>query len=245
MQVHDAAALELRHPAEGQPDALLRLPLGPPESAGQVAQHVDGGPPPQLGRTGVLQHGALEVVAVLAEWSANHGVAVIVMLRTRQLAAVHSTWPTGTGMARPAVSGRVDGTEAGGGQGQQDGGPLGHGLVDPLAADQPGPDEVAGIPSVDGGTRRAAALPPGPAGLEEHAVGETAGREDPYPIVARPGDDCAPQANGMAAPAAALALGREVVELPGSEPATHGPEHLPIVGVQVGWFHAGQGGSPV
>jgi hypothetical protein len=148
-------------------------------------------------------------------------------------------------MTRPALSDGVDGTEARGGQGQQDRGPLGHRPVDALAADQPGPDEVAGITPVDGGAGRAPALPPGPARLEEHAVGETTGRKHPYPFVVSPGDHGAPQAEGMAAPTATLALGGEVVELPGPEPATYGPEHLPIVGVQLGWFHAGQGGSRV
>ena len=74
-------------------------------------------------------------------------------------------------MARPTVPGRVDGTETWGGERQQDGGPLGDGVVDALAANQPRSDQVAGIPSVDGGARRAPGLPPGPAGLEEHAVG--------------------------------------------------------------------------
>jgi hypothetical protein len=90
VQMHDATPLELRHPAEGQTDTFLRFSLSPPEGTGQVAQHIDRGPAPQFGGAGILQHGALEVVAFRAERSTDHGVAVIVLLRTSELASVHA-----------------------------------------------------------------------------------------------------------------------------------------------------------
>ena len=185
---------------------LLRLPLGPPESASQVAQHVDGGPPPQLGGGGVLQHCALKVVAVLAEWRANHRVAVIVMPRTRQLATMHAPADWESGWHGPPCPVEWTGPKLGRSVSTARRGAQPRTRRRPYRRSTP-PDEVAGIPSVNSGARRAAALAPGPAGLEEHAVGKSTGREDPYPFVARPCDDCAPQANGMAAPAAALSLG--------------------------------------
>ena len=50
-----------------------------PRAPADVTQHVDRRPPPQLGRAGVLQHGALEVVAVVAERDPDHGVMLVVL----------------------------------------------------------------------------------------------------------------------------------------------------------------------
>ena len=144
-------------------------------------------------------------------------------------------------MAGALASGRVDRTEARGGKREQDRGSFGHRLIYPLAADQPGPDQMPGVPSVDGGTRRAAGLTSGSTGLEKHAVGESTRREDSHPFVTRAGDDGAPEADGMAAPAAALALGGEAVELIRPESPTDSPHRFPIVGKQVRWRHDEQG----
>jgi hypothetical protein len=66
----------------------------------------------------------------------------------------------------------MDGPEARSGQSQEDGRVLGHGFVYALATLEPGSYEVAGVPPVDGGTRRAADFTPGTARFEDDAVRE-------------------------------------------------------------------------
>ena len=144
-------------------------------------------------------------------------------------------------MAGTVHAGPMDRTEARGGKREQDRGSFGHRLIYALAADQPGPDQMPGVPSIDGGTRRAAGLTSGSTGLEKHAVGESTRREDSHSFVTRAGDDGAPEADGMAAPAAALALGGEAIELIRSESPTDSLHRFPIVRMQVRWRHDGQG----
>ena len=73
--------------------------------------------------------------------------------------------------AQGAVAGGVHSSEPRCGQGEEDGGMGGYRRVDALAALKAGPDEVAGIPPVNGGTRGALELAARATCLEHDAVG--------------------------------------------------------------------------
>jgi hypothetical protein len=135
----------------------------------------------------------------------------------------------------------VHGAETGCGQRQEHGGSLGDGLVGAFATEQSGSNEVSGVASVHGCTRRTSGFSSSTAGLEEHSVGQASSGENPDTIVGGPDDGTSAQANGMAAPTAALPLSCEVLELTGLEPSTNGPDCLPVRFRQIGLSHGKTG----
>ena len=85
---------------------------------------------------------------------------------------MNAAGPHTPGMAHTARSGRVDGTEAGSGQREEDSRSLGNGCRNALAALEAGPDQMAGISSIDVGTGGAAHRAPGATGLEDDTIGQ-------------------------------------------------------------------------
>ena len=134
----------------------------------------------------------------------------------------------------------MDGTEARGSQGEEHGRVQGNRLTDALAALKSGPDEVAGISPVHRGAGRAADFGTGAARLEDDAVGERGAGEGHGLLPGGTGDDESPEPDRMAAPAAALALGQEVMELTAAPVTCQGFEHGVVVGM-----HGVHGGAPV
>ena len=192
-----------------------------------------------------MKDGAGVVVALGAQRSTDDLGTVVVAHETRPRSAMSAPLPRRAGMARPPGPDGMDGPEARSGQCDEDRRILRHGFVDPLAPDEPGPDEVACVTSIHRGTRRALGLPPAPTGLEGDAVGKSGGREGQAPAGALSDDDRPPNADRMAAPPAFVTLGLECVELLGSDPSTNRPEHLPVVGGQLWgiWRGHGRGSS--
>jgi hypothetical protein len=134
----------------------------------------------------------------------------------------------------------MDRAEAGGGQRQEHSRMQGNRLVDSLSAFKSGPDEVAGIPPVDGGARRTPDLRARAAGLQHDTVGKRSAREGHGLLADWAGHDIATKPDGTSAPAAAIALRQELVDLVSSAVADERFEHRVVVGI-----HAGHGGAPV
>ena len=93
VEVDDAPTLELRHPTEGETQAPGRHGLADSERRSQLAGEIDRGATPQLGRTGIVQHGAGVVVAIRAGRRADHLVARPMPLRADVGAIVDATTP--------------------------------------------------------------------------------------------------------------------------------------------------------
>ena len=152
MQMHDATALELGHPAEGEPDRPTCVGLRATEHDGELALGVDHRATPQLGRAG--RSGALRPRSRSnrGKGSADQLVSLLVATRSTSAGAVRTAGPRIDGMTRRGSAlRRVDRAEARSRQRQEDGRMQGNRLVHALSAFEPGPDEVAGIPPVDGG----------------------------------------------------------------------------------------------
>ena len=111
---------------------------------------------------------------------------------------------------------------------------------DALAALKSGPDEVAGISPVHRCARGAADFGAGAARLEDDAVGERRAGERHGLLPGGTGDDETTEPDRMAAPAAAVALGQEVLELTAAPVTGQGFEHGVVVGM-----HGVHGGAPV
>ena len=78
----------------------------------------------------------------------------------------------------PVPAAPVDGPEARGGEGEEDGRVLGDVLGDALPTPEPGRHQGEGVAPVEGGAGRAEGLPSRPAGLEQHPVGQAADVEE-------------------------------------------------------------------
>ena len=136
--------------------------------------HSDGGPSPQLRGQGVPQHLGLGVVAGRAERLAEPRVVFVVAVPAAIPHTVRAAGTLPVGVTRqyeaPLRLPGVDPTEAGGGEGHKQPRMGGHAFRDALAALEPGGEELVGIGPIGGGTGRAAGLPAGAAGLEQHPV---------------------------------------------------------------------------
>jgi hypothetical protein len=75
---------------------------------------------------------------------------------------------------------RVDGTEGGRGEGDQQPRMRGHGVGEALAADKPSPEQLVGVGAVDLGAGLAAGGPPGAARLQQHPVGQLGAVKDAH-----------------------------------------------------------------
>ena len=231
VQVHDTTMLELGHPAEREPCRTTCLGLRATEGDGELARGVDHRAPPQLGGTGVLEDGALVVVAIHAEGSPDQLAPSFVAIRAGQWLAVGTAARGMARVTRGHSGDCVDGTEARGGQGQEYGRVLGNCLIDSLAPNESGSDEVAGIAPVDrraGGTANFGARA---TGLEDDAVRERGARERHGRLPGRTRDDEAFEPDRMAAPTTALALGQEGVDLASVRVAHDRLEHGVVVGI--------------
>jgi len=240
VQVHDTTALELGHPAEGEPNRTTCIRLRTTEHGGELALGVDHRAPPQLRGAGVLEHGAHVVVAIGAEGSPDQLVSALVSITAALRSAVGAASPRIAGVTRGHGRGRVDGTETRDGQSQEHGRVQGNRLTDALAALKSGPDEVAGISPVHRCARGAADFGAGAARLEDDAVGERCAGERHGLLPGGTGDDETTEPDRMAAPAAAVALGQEVLELTAAPVTDQGFEHGVVVGM-----HGIHGGAPV
>ena len=85
--------------------------------------------------------------------------------------------PSAGRIASAVGSPAMDGPEARGGEGQQNGRMVPDGLGHPLAASEAGCHEGEGVAPVEGGTGRADRLPARTTGLQQHAVGQPRGVE--------------------------------------------------------------------
>jgi hypothetical protein len=236
--VDHATTLELGHPAKREPQQLCGLGLADAQRSRQLASQIDHRPTPQLRRTGVLEHSADVVVTVGAQRCTHEFVVGSVALSADRGAAVDTTRAETTVMTVASGPHGVDCAEAGGGQGEEDGWVLGDAVWDSLSALEPRAHQMTSIASVDRGTCRAAHLISRPAGFEEHAVGQGSAREADSALACVRDEDAAPQADRMAAPAAAVPLGQELIDLATASVAHQRFEHGVVL-----WIHAGHGGS--
>jgi hypothetical protein len=174
VEVDRTAPLELGHLRVRHPDQPPQLPLLEADQPTQATMNGDGGPPPQLGRQGVPEHLRLGVIAGRAERLSKAQVIGVVAMPAASPVAVRtaSALPEGvTGQHQPALRlAGVDLAEAGRGEGHEQPRMLSYRLGDALAALEPGGQELVGVGPVGGRTRRAAGLPPGAAGFEQHPV---------------------------------------------------------------------------
>jgi len=157
-EVDDAPTLELRHPTEGETHAPSRHGLADPERTSQLAGEIDRRASPQLGRAGIVQHGAGVVVAIKAERRADHLVARPMALGADVGVIVDATTSPPPAVTIPGGPDGVHGAEAGGGQGEEDGRISGHRFGDALSALETRPHQMASIAPVDLGTGRTAHL---------------------------------------------------------------------------------------
>ena len=170
VEVDRAPPLELDHLHVGQPQLPGRFPGTHAEQCPEGPQGVDGGPAPELGDPGVEQHRSLVVVAPGTEGLADEFVGLVVPASADQRPPVGAG---GTGRMAGAVgSPAVDGAEARGGEGQEDGRVLGDGLGDVLATPEPCGHQGEGVSPVEGGTGWTERLPSRPTRLEQHPVGQ-------------------------------------------------------------------------
>ncbi len=100
------------------------------------------------------------VVAVEAEWQAEDLLPGGVQPVAAQVDPVWTQLRLSTRSARDGLAGLggasgVDGTEAGCGEGGEDGAVVGDGGGDALAAGEPGSDDLVGVAAVGGGAGRA------------------------------------------------------------------------------------------
>jgi hypothetical protein len=104
----------------------------------------------------------------------------------------------------------------------------GHRLVDPLAADQSGPDQVTGVMPVGVGAGRAAALPSGSTGLQEDTVRERVRREPERTVSDLALSNHPTDAHRVPAPVAALALTEKLVPVTRVQSCDEGLQHLGV-----------------
>ncbi len=182
VEVHAAPRLVLGHLRKRQPHLSAQRRPGQPDRPGQRAVQVDGGPSPQLGGDRVPEHRALVVEAVRADRAAQQRIALAVALLAPQRPTVRAAaCRIGPARSRPTAGVQptaVHGPEAGRGQGDEQSRVLGHRLRHPLAAAQPGGDQLPGVGPVDRRAGAAAGGPPVAAGLEQHPVRLARGRKD-------------------------------------------------------------------
>lgn len=134
-------------------------------------------------------------------------------------------------MAPCAGTDAVNGTEAGGRQGQEDGGMGGDRLVDPLATLEAGADQVAGVASVDTGASRTAALASGSARYEHHAIWQRGTREHDCALTVCSGRGVTTEADRMPAPTASIPLLHEVPERATSGVPPQRLDHRSVFGI--------------
>jgi hypothetical protein len=185
---------------------------------------VDHRPSPKLRRGGVVHDGAHVVVTLCAERSAEYVVLRTVPASTVRREAMSATNPSRSGVADTTGTSRVDGTETGSGQREEDSRSLGHDFWNALATLEAGLDQMAGIASIDVGARGTAHRAPGTTGLEHDAIGERcAGKHDSTIAGAR--GRVTTQSNRVATPSAADSLTQEGVDLITASMTTEGFEH--------------------
>jgi hypothetical protein len=172
MEMDESASLELSDPARSQPHGPGGLGLGAAQYARQAALDVDRGSPPQLGLAGVLHDAAGVVVAVGAKGTAHNLVVEPVRdIAQKSVAMRASRRGTWVRVAGCVIPGAVDDSKPRRRQGEEHSGMGADPLVHALAALEAGPDEVAGIPAIDGGTSRAPELAARAARLEDDTIG--------------------------------------------------------------------------
>ncbi len=105
----------------------------------------------------------------------------------------------------------MDGPEARGGECEEHGGMVSDRVIDALAADEPGSDQVAGIGPVGVGTGRTAGLAPRATGLQEHTIGQGVRGEAKGPVRPLSFGDRSSNTDRVPAPVTALARIEEVL----------------------------------
>src|SRR5262249_24975330 len=116
----------------------------------EAASDADDGAAPQYGGVGVPHHSGVVVVAVRAQRLAQTGVVLFVPLAAGQAPTVRAMirlapWSAPGNPSSASYDASVDGAEAGSGEGGEDARMDGDRLGNPLAAREPGPDELVGI----------------------------------------------------------------------------------------------------
>jgi hypothetical protein len=154
----DAPTLELRHPTEGETNAPGCQGLADPERRSQLAGEIDRGATPQLGRAGIVQHGAGVVVAIRAEWRADDLVARPMPSPADGGVIVDATTPPPPTVTIPSGPDGVHGTKAGCGQGEKDCRISGNRFGDAFSTLKTRPHQMASIAPVDLGAGRTAHL---------------------------------------------------------------------------------------
>jgi hypothetical protein len=174
VEVDRAASLELGHLGIGDPHELAQLIFLEADQPPKSTLDGDGGPPPQLGRERVPQHLRLGVVARGTERLAQARVVGVVAVPAAipQAMRAAGTLPVRVaGQHQPPLGlAGVDLAEAGGGEGDEQPRVPADAVRDALAALEAGGQELVGVGPVGGSTRRAAGLPAGTTGLEQHPV---------------------------------------------------------------------------
>nr|WP_246090102.1 hypothetical protein [Nonomuraea deserti] len=235
MEVDDAAPLVLGDLGEGDrrlpAQRLDRQPVEPRETTAQRQREA----PPQLGADGVEQHRALVVVAVRAQRLAEPLIVGAVPVGAGHDPPVRADLGVAASVAGQYLAvplpPRVDRSKRRRGKSHEQAWVSADRFRHALAADQPGPDELVRVGSVDLGAGRAAGDPPGFARHAKDAVGFGSGgvavQESAGGAVVVV--DFAVQVDGLAAAAGALDLAGPAVVVGLVEPVDH-PGHSVRVG---------------